>query len=253
MKKLLCLLLAVAALTGLMTACGGKNDQPFAYAQNADGTVTVTAYKGKNEATVTIPDVYLDRKVTAIGNMAFEGTAMMTAVVIPDEVTSIGASAFANCQRLAVIDLPQGLTEIGDWAFQNCRLLTQVVIPDGVTDIGDHAFKGCTGVTSVSLPAGLEHIGTEALSELTELTAYAGPIKHLEAVPKARLTSVTLVAGAYDKLEFITFYGCESLTEITYMGTMAAWEAMDKAEGWADSLPSKALTVHCTDGDVMAS
>ena len=250
MKKILCILLSLASLF-CFASCGGKDENPFAYGQNADGTVTVTAYKGKNEASVTVPDTYLDRKVTAIGDMAFEGTVMMTSVIIPDGVISIGASAFANCQRLAAIDLPDQLTAIGDWAFQNCKLLTEVTIPENVTAIGGHAFKGCVGLSSVTLPEGLKTIGAEAFSELTSLTSYTGPMKHLNAMAKDKLTSVTLVAREFDKIEFVTFYGCESLTEITYTGTMEAWQALDKADGWLTSLPEKTLTVHCTDGDVV--
>lgn len=250
MKKLLCALLSLTTLL-CFVSCGGNNNEPFVYAQNTDGSLTVTAYKVQNKATVIIPDTYLDRKVTAIGDMAFEGTVMMTSVVIPDSVTSIGASAFANCQRLTTVDLPDDLTEIGDWAFQNCKLLTSVVIPDGVTDIGDHAFKGCVGVTSVTLPAGLKTIGTEVFSELTNLTSYTGSMKHLDEMAKEKLTSVTLVAGEFDKVEFTTFYGCEALTEITYTGTLESWQALDKADGWLSSLPDKTLTVHCSDGDMI--
>ncbi len=249
MKKLLCILLSLTTLL-CFASCGGNDKDLFAYRQNTDGTVSVTAYKGKNEATVTIPDTYLDRKVTAIGDMAFEGTVMMTSVVVPDGVVSIGASAFANCQRLAAIDLPDGLETIGDWAFQNCKLLSSVVVPDGVTSIGDYAFKGCTGVTSVTLSGEVKHIGTEAFSQLTNLTSYTGPMKHLDAVAKEKLVSVTLVAGEFDKIEFVTFYECEVLTEITYTGTAADWQALDKADGWLTSLPNKTLLVHCTDGDV---
>ncbi len=249
MKKLLCILLSLAALL-CFASCGGKDENPFAYGQNTDGTVTVTAYKGKNEASVTIPDTYLDRKVTAIGDMAFEGTVMMTSVVIPDGVNSIGASAFANCQRLTAVKLPDGLETIGDWAFQNCKLLTEVTIPENVTTIGNHAFKGCVGLTSVTLSHGIKTIGTEAFSELTNLTTYKGPMKHLNDMAKEKLVSVTIVASEFDKIEFVTFYGCEALTEITYTGTVAAWQALDKADGWLTSLPDKTLTVHCTDGDV---
>lgn len=250
MKKLLCVLLSLTMLL-CFASCGGGDKDPFAYGQNADGTVTVTAYKGKNEAAIAIPDTYLDRKVTAIGDMAFEGTVMMTSVIIPDSVTVIGASAFANCQRLTAIDLPDELTEIGDWAFQNCKLLTSVTIPEGVTDIGEYAFKGCAGLTSVTFTNEVKTVDTGAFSELSNLTDYTGPLKHLNEMAKEKLTSVTVIAGEFDKVTFVTFYGCEALTEITYTGTVEAWQALDKAEGWLSSLPDKTLTVHCADGDVV--
>ncbi len=250
MKNILCFLLMLATLL-CFVSCGENKNEPFVYAQNTDGTLTVTAYKVQNKATVTIPDSYLDRKVTAIGAMAFEGTVMMTSVVIPDSITSIGSSAFANCQRLTAIDLPDSLETIEDWAFQNCMGLSSVVIPEGVTEIGDYAFKGCAGLTSVTISGNVKAVGSGAFSELTALQSYTGPLKHLQDMPKHTLTSVTLVAGAYDKIEFVTFYDCSSLTEITYTGTMAEWLALDKADGWLTSLPEKTLTVHCADGDLV--
>lgn len=252
MKKLISLLLMIALL-GCAVACSTQSKEPFSYNQTTTGTLTVTAYKGKNQAVVAIPETYKSFKVTAIGELAFEGTVMMTQVVIPDGITSIGASAFANCQRLSEIDLPAKLQEIGDWAFQNCKGLTSVVIPDSVTKIGQYAFKGCVGLTAVTLPQGVKTIGAGAFSELTGLTAYTGSIDHLEHMPKEKLTSVTLVAGAYDRIEFSTFYGCKELTEITYTGTAAEWQALDKADGWVSILPQKQLTVHCADRDITES
>ncbi len=249
MKKNFLVFLCVLMLFSLIS-CGGKDKNPFTYQQTSASQLTVTAYNGKNEAVVTIPDTYLDRKVTAIGDMAFEGTVMMTSVLIPDGVVSIGASAFANCQRLSAIQLPAELSEIGDWAFQNCKLLTEVTIPENVTTIGKSAFKGCTGLASVTLPDGIKTIGVEAFSELTNLTSYTGPMKYLNDMAKGKLSSVTLVAGEFDKVEFVTFYGCDALTEITYTGTVADWQAVDKAEDWLQSLKNHTLTVHCSNGDI---
>ena len=252
MKKIICALLTLTTLL-CFTACGGNNKEPFVYAQNTDGSLTVTAYKGKIQDTVTIPETYQDRQVTAIGAMAFEGTFRMTEVIIPEGVTEIGDSAFANCAWLNTPTLPDSLQKIGDWAFQNCKGLTEPVIPEGTTSVGQYAFKGCTGITAITLPKSLKTVGVGAFSELTSLISYTGPLDMLTHVNRTKLTSVTIIAEKYDQITFTTFMGCDALTEISYTGTAAEWQALEKKEGWVSILPQKQLTVHCSDKDIIES
>jgi hypothetical protein len=44
------------------------------------------------------------------------------------------------------------------------------------------------------------------------------------------------------------FYGCESLTSITFQGTIAQWEKIELSDGWNGNISTN--LVHCTDGDV---
>lgn len=43
-----------------------------------------------------------------------------------------------------------------------------------------------------------------------------------------------------------TFYSCDSLTTITYHGTMAQWRAIRKGNDWDKGTPD--YKVYCTDG-----
>jgi hypothetical protein len=44
------------------------------------------------------------------------------------------------------------------------------------------------------------------------------------------------------------FYGCTSLTSISFDGTVEQWTGLTKAENWANNVP--ATYVQCTDGTV---
>ena len=45
-----------------------------------------------------------------------------------------------------------------------------------------------------------------------------------------------------------TFRNCNSLTDITFMGTKAEWKWIGFGAEWNYGMPS--CTVHCTDGDI---
>jgi hypothetical protein len=43
--------------------------------------------------------------------------------------------------------------------------------------------------------------------------------------------------------------GCTSLTSVTFGGTKAQWNNVSKGTNWNADTP--AITVHCTDGDII--
>ena len=61
------------------------------------------------------------------------------------------------------------------------------------------------------------------------------------------LTSIVL-PDSVTSIEWWTFCGCKSLTDITFQGTIAQWNKIKLRENWKDKVP--ASVVHCTDGDV---
>ena len=61
------------------------------------------------------------------------------------------------------------------------------------------------------------------------------------------LTSIVL-PNSLKSIEWWAFCRCESLTTITFRGTIAQWNKIKLRENWKDKVP--ATVVHCTDGDV---
>ena len=61
------------------------------------------------------------------------------------------------------------------------------------------------------------------------------------------LTTV-LVPDGVMSIEKRAFFGCQSLTDITFQGTIAQWKKITLRDTWKHNIP--ATVVHCTDGDV---
>ena len=107
-----------------------------------------------------------------------------------------------------VIKFASDLTSIGDMAFGWCDSLTSVTIPNSVTRIGQSAFSS-TGLTSVTIGNGITSIGDSAFYGCKVLTSIEIP------------NSVTNIGAN-------AFNFCDSLTTISFTGTIAQWNAISK-------------------------
>ena len=134
-------------------------------------------------------------RVIALGDYAFSGNEVITAVTIPSGVTSIGYQAFCGCRSLSSVTIPSSVTGIGNWAFSGCSSLSSVTIPSGVTSIGDKAFYDCRSLSSVTIPSGVTSIGDYAFSDCSSLPSVTIP------------SNVVHIGSA-------AFYGCSSLSSV---------------------------------------
>ena len=207
---------------GLSVSAAENTYGNLAYEVNEDGGITVTKCWGF-DTEIIIPDTIDGKKVTKIGDNAFNQREYLTSVTIPDSVTSIGksaffccsrlksvkisknvtsigASAFMYCRELTAIDIPKGVTKIEDSTFYNCFVLSSVTLPDTVTSIGEWAFSS-TSMKSITLPANLTTIGYGAFSHCNKLSSITFP------------ASVTNIEGS-------AFYYCSALTSLTIPATV---------------------------------
>lgn len=90
---------------------------------------------------MTVPSTLNGYIVSAIGDGAFQGTAVET-ITLPDMLSLIGESAFEH-SKLNNIQIPQEVTKISTNAFKSCEGLTNITIPSKVETIGHWAFDGC--------------------------------------------------------------------------------------------------------------
>ena len=134
---------------------GSTEARYFTYVPNGEG-VTVTGYTG-SETCFNIPDTLGGKPVTAIGESAFEGSAVEM-VGLPETVRSIGDEAFHNCVSLRFIGLNEGLEEIGLAAFGQCHSLGSAELPESLQSLGALAFAE-SGLREVHIPAALREIG----------------------------------------------------------------------------------------------
>lgn len=132
----------------------------FNFRDNEDGTVTLATYSGE-ETTLTIPNEYKGKKVTAIGDGAFLNNQTIEHVNLPIGLLTIGDSAFAYCAKLIDFPVtPTTLTSIGMHAFRDCVSLSGVGwTSQPITKIGNYAYEGCTALKYVQLPKELATLG----------------------------------------------------------------------------------------------
>ena len=139
-----------------------------------DGTVIITKYAG-NDTVYEIPSEIDGKKVTGIGNRAFQNSTSLTNVTIPDGVTHIDECAFQGCSSLTDIALPDSLTIIDSYAFNNCAMLTSITIPNGVTRIEWATFYGCSSLTDLVLPDSVTYIGYKVFFDCPSLKTVTIP------------------------------------------------------------------------------
>lgn len=142
---------------------------------NDDG-VTIESYTGSS-STVVIPEEIDGKKVTGIGDNAFNGNVIVTSVTIPDTVTSINLSAFYGCTKLSQVNLPPNLQFMGWRAFAGCTSLTSVEIPKSLTECESDVFadSGLTtatfedGTTTVTFEEGTTRIASNVVTSVSTL------------------------------------------------------------------------------------
>lgn len=204
-----------------------------------NGTVEITGYNGDDEE-VNIPSAINGKKVTSIGDEAFEYSEI-TSVTIPDTVTSIGECSFNACFDLESITIPSSVKSIGGSAFSDTIWLEKqqekdplvivnniiveagtceddVVIPSGVTSIADGAFYN-SYVTGVTIPDTVTEIGERAFEwcDCLEEISIPGSIKTISdsAFENCRaLTKITISDGV-ESIETEAFYDCINVNSVS--------------------------------------
>lgn len=151
--------------------------------------------------------------VTAVGDYAFFGNAVLTSVELPN-VTSVGMRAFSDCTALATVTGSK-LEGLGSYAFYNCSLLTSVNL-GSVTTIGNYAFTNCALLASVDL-RNVETLGTYVFQKCVALTEVA--LTKLTTVGNYAFngcTELTTVTGAFTEVGSNAFNGCTKLSSFPF-------------------------------------
>lgn len=195
--------------------------------ETATRTYTVTGLLAGAGSEVVIPKTYNDLPITAIAPSAFRGNNALTAITIPDSVTEIGDYAFAECGSLTEVVLPHSVKKLGTSAFAACAKLTSVRLSAAMTEILPETFANCIALRTVNVPAAVKTIGRRAFSGCVALS------------------EMTLPAGIRTLADEI--FCNTAITEITFSGTVSAWENVSRTDFAKESLIT---VVHCTNGDI---
>lgn len=122
----------------------------FKFEIMTDGSARLVKAEGKDKV-VSLPDVWNDHPVTAIGEYAFYEQREMTRIRLPRSMKVIGDHAFAECRFLEQIEFPKGTERIDDYAFYNCTRLARVVLPGTLTHMGYGAFRNDSDLRDIHL------------------------------------------------------------------------------------------------------
>ena len=177
-----------------------------------------------NEA--QIDSVILPNTIKNIGNHAFQGSTLKTAILPESGVEYIGEGVFNGCIYMNNVVLPQDLTYINNLMFLNCQSLTSesFVIPQSVTKIGADAFSGCDLLTEINLPSNITDIGMNAFSGCSKLTNIILPesITTLEDRVFSNCSSLNsiIIPNSVTSIGDNVFNNCNSLRTITLSNTL---------------------------------
>ena len=161
-------------------------------------------------------------------------------IVLSNGITGLGDRLFYHCANAETVSLPATLTSIGDSAFaqEDAAIgytagLTSVTIPQAVTAIQSFAFQH-TAIAEVTVPASVKTWGKYVFSGCAKLKAARVACDSIGAFAFTRctaLSSLTISANC-TKIGTCMLTYCSSLTEITYEGTKAQWDAIEKGTNW---------------------
>lgn len=142
--KALSVALCGSLLISAIATQSAQADSPvFSTADNGDGTVTITGCSANCPTkALIIPRSVAGKKVTAIGNQAFQNR-LLTSIELPDTVITIGSEAFDN-NMFSSLTIPNSVTTISLAAFYNNNPLETVTIGRGVTFLGNWSFGTST-------------------------------------------------------------------------------------------------------------
>ena len=186
---------------------------------------------------VQIKEIVLSNGITGLGDRLFYRCANAKTVSLPATLTSIGNAAFAQedavsnyTAGLTSVTIPQAVTAIQSFAFQHTAIAAGTVSAN-VKTWGKYVFSNCTKLKTARVAC--DSIGAFAFTRCTALS------------------SLTISANCRTFGENMLTY-CESLTAITYEGTIAQWNAITKPSNWMSSgkhfYNDYLQKIQCTDG-----
>ncbi len=178
MKKILSIVLVIAAVMTLFCACNNGESKPieageYTYVVLEDGTAKITKYTG-TEAVVelNIPEAFEDVPVAVIGAEAFAGVQTITVVNFPKSITKIEERAFAGSSVKKAFMHRSSITEIGVHAFSECKKLVQVDMPSTLETIGERAYYYCDALKVATFRGNTANIDKFAFDACPKVKLY---------------------------------------------------------------------------------
>lgn len=192
---------------------------PLVYNLINNGTEYEIGAGSCTAGSVIIPDTYLGKPVTSIGQFAFINCSTITSVSIPSSVISIKYRSFENCTNLEDITFSEGLVSIELESFTRCTKLNNVIFPSTLINIGTEAFKLAFKLGStLTIKSDLSSVGSIFNgSTLTNVIISEG-VTTINSNFFALASSITNISfpNSLIKIEADAFNSCVSLSAINF-------------------------------------
>jgi len=249
MKRFLSAVIAVIIIVGAITPVSAATTvieaiEEWDYTLSEDGdTVMILSYYNNLAKSITIPSKLGGKKVTAIGNSVFSGSAELTSVKIPDGVKTLGRDVFSFCRNLKIITIPDSVEKIGGGAFDSTAWYesnpngvvyagkvayeykgtatqgTKITLKKGTKGIANKAFKDQKGIVSIKIPDGIISIGDSAFAGCENLKSVNIPdsvksIGNYAFNSCTSLSSITIGNGV-TRISDYAFNKCDSLVSVS--------------------------------------
>lgn len=228
MKKLLCVLLAIAFLFSL-AACGGSETPPEDVTEGTtaaptvdmiikqaqlqypssndlfkynvyDTYVAISEYIGPaSKEKLTVPGTLEDLPVYVVERGTFKTGCKVKSIVFEEGIHDIKCE-LNTVLPLTSVTLPSTVETVKD-IFKNCYKLETVIIPEGVEMLLLNTFEHCKALKTIALPSTLKVIGSNAFAFCTSLE------------------SVTIAKGL-TKINDRAFVGCKAIKTLKLPGTL---------------------------------
>lgn len=140
----------------------GKQSKEYdniTYTVLKNGTLRIDEFIPDEKAEeVTIPAEIDGKKVTKIGDEAFQPTIRISKLTIPEGITHIGDDNFYDMWALSEVNLPESLLKIGNGNFCRCNDLKTIKLPSKLKIIGSGSFTQ-TSLKKITVPASVTDLG----------------------------------------------------------------------------------------------
>lgn len=242
---------------------------------------------------IIIPDLFDGVYICKIETEAFEDCGSIEYVQISSNIEIIGERAFSWCSNLKDIKLSEGLTQIGADAF-SFTAIDSIYIPQSVNSIGSGILHG-TEMNSIEVDQKninyrssgnclIDIINKEIIAGCkNSIIPSDGSVNIISYDAFGFCDGLTKIiisngintldrfcfSGSHDLVEITlpttiqkighaSFYLCDQLTTINFVGTKSQWYEIEKDDDW-DLLRSDSETgtrskgkylIHCTDGTI---
>lgn len=200
----------------------------FVYRPAGDASYEIVKYTG-SATSVTIPNTFNEKPVTAILAEVFKDNQTLASVTIGNNITSIGDRAFYNCDALTSVTLPNSVTYVGEKAFGFCDELTSFTIGTGFANHKGNFLAYCPKLTTITVADGntkgyisVDNVLIHNVADVGSYVVVCASGKTGDyTIPKERLTEncVWIMSNC--------FSSCNGLTSITFPSEK--WFKLDAA------------------------